>query len=135
MIIRVKKSTYKELSRLLDPSNCKKISAIKAVRADSKCGLREAKEAVELFMYEKGLSRHPVETEHKIYVGPTIKKMVVDYGKGEIEIDLEGMELKALVELQSIGIDDCSDILNLVSTLKAYEEGKSIGVVEDNDVS
>ena len=126
MILRVKKSTYKDLIRLLDPSNIKKIAAIKAVRSDTRCGLKEAKDAVELFMYEKGLSNHKIVTEHRIHVGPIIKKIVVDYGSGDIEVDLASMELKALMEMQTIGIDACADILNLVSALKAYEDGKHI---------
>ena len=126
MILKVKKSTYKSLFELLDNPSPKKIAAIKAVRADTKCGLREAKEAVESFMYEKGFTDHPYSSEHKIHVGPIIKKMIVDYGTGDVEVDLEAMELKALMDMQAIGIDACSDILNLVSVLRAYENGQDI---------
>ncbi len=126
MILHIKRSTYSSLFKLLDSSSPKKIAAIKAVRSETKCGLREAKDAVELFMYEKGLSRNEIITEHRLCVGPVIKKLVVDYGSGDIELDLESMELKALMEMQTIGIDACSDILNLVSVLKAYEEGQEI---------
>jgi hypothetical protein len=86
-------------------------------------------------MYENGLSNHQVFTDHRIHVGPTIKKIVVDYGEGEVEVDLESMELKALMQMQAIGIDACSDILNLVSVLKAYENGKDIGVIGEDDES
>ena len=132
MNLRVTKSTYRELIKLLDPANPRKIAAIKAVRSDTKCGLREAKEAVELLMYEKGLTDHQVFTDHRIHVGPVIKKMVVDYGGGDIEVDLESMELRALMDMQAIGIDACADILNLVSALKAYEKGKNIYVEEED---
>jgi hypothetical protein len=132
MRIKIKKSTYINLIKLLDSSNPKKIAAIKAVRADSGCGLREAKDAVEFFMYEKGLSQHKIITEHKLHIGPYIKKLIVDYGSGEIELDLESMELKALMEMQTIGLIECSDILNLVSVLKAYEDGREIFAVEKN---
>ena len=130
MIIHIEKSTYKNLSKLLHPSNPRKIAAIKAVRSDSKCGLAEAKKAVELFMYEKGLSKHKVSEEYRLCCGPVIKKMIVDYGSGDIEIDLETMELKALMDMQSIGIEACSDILNLISVLKGYEKGENIYVSE-----
>jgi len=126
MILRIKRSTYKSLFELLDSSSPKKIAAIKAVRAETKCGLREAKDSVELFMYEKGLSNHKPTTEHRLHVGPSIKKIIVDYGSGDIEVDIESMELKALRELQTIGIEACSDILNLVSVLRAYENGSEI---------
>ncbi len=135
MILRIKKSTYINLFKLLDSSNPKKIAAIKSVRADTKCGLREAKEAVELFMYEKGFSKNGLTTEHRLSVGPVIKKMVVDYGQGDIEVDLELMELKALMELEVIGIEACADILNIVSVLKAYEEGREIYTEEKTDES
>jgi len=126
MILRIKKSTYNQLIKDLDCSSPKKIAAIKAVRTECKCGLREAKDAVEHLMFEKGFSNNQIFTEHRIYVGPIIKKIVVDYGMGNIEVDLESMELKALMEMQTIGIDNCSDILKLVSVLKAYEEGRDI---------
>lgn len=131
MILRVKRSTYRSLIKLLDPANPRKIAAIKAVRSETKCGLKEAKDAVELLMYEEGLSPHPIITQHRIHTGPSIRKMVVDYGSGDIEIDIEAMELKALMEMQTIGLDACSDILELVETLKAYESGKRIGVINE----
>jgi len=133
MILRVKRTTYKKLLSLLQPSNPKKIAAIKAVRSETKCGLREAKEGVEKFMYDNNLSNHAVSTEHRIQCGPFIKKIVVDYGQGDIEVSIESMELKALQELQSIGIDECADILSLVSVLKAYEEGREIYTEEEFD--
>tara|TARA_B100000700_G_scaffold324626_1_gene431263 strand:+ start:182 stop:592 length:411 start_codon:yes stop_codon:yes gene_type:complete len=133
MILRIRRSTYNSLIEWLDDSSPKKIAAIKAVRSETKCGLREAKEAVELFAYEKGFTNHKPTTEHRIHVGPIIKKMVVDYGSGEVAVDLESMELKALMEMQTIGIDACSDILNLVSVLKAYEEGRDIYARGEDD--
>ena len=88
MILRVKRTTYKKLLSLLQPSNPKKIAAIKAVRSETKCGLREAKEGVEKFMYDNSLSSHAVSTEHRIQCGPVIKKIVVDYGQGDIEVSM-----------------------------------------------
>ena len=133
MILRVKKSTYKSLFELLGDTSPKKIAAIKAVRQDTKCGLAEAKKAVEFFMYEKGFTDHQYPPDYRIHCGPIIKKMVVDYGSGDIEVDLEAMELKALMEMQAIGIDACYDILNLVSVLKAYEEGRDIYASKEGD--
>ena len=133
MILKVKNTTYLQILKDLDCSSPKKIAAIKAVRADAKCGLREAKEAVEHLAFVKGFSNHPARTtEHKIYTGPTIKKIVVDYGSGEIEVDIESMQLKALMEMQTIGLDACADILDLVSALNAYENGEKIGVISES---
>ena len=133
MILRIKKTTYRQLIEYLDNSSPKKIAAIKAVRNECNCGLREAKEAVEHFMHEKGFSSYPSNTaEHKIVSVPIIKKIIVDYGTGDIEVDVEAMELKALMELQTIGIDACADILDLVSVLNAYENGGKIGVIDES---
>jgi hypothetical protein len=126
VILRVKRLTYRKIIKDLSCESPKKISAIKAVRADTKCGLREAKEAVELLMYEKGYTHNKIVTEHRLHVGPSIKRIIVDYGSGDIEVDIESMELKALCELQTIGIEACADILNLVSVLRAYENGSEI---------
>ncbi|MBC8408824.1 MAG: hypothetical protein H8E12_08920 [Rhodobacteraceae bacterium] len=132
MILKVKKTTYLQILKDLDCSSPKKIAAIKAVRADAKCGLREAKEAVEHLMHEKGFSSYPANTtEHRIITVPIIKKIIVDYGTGDIEVDIESMELKALVEMQVIGLDACADILDLVSALNAYENGEKIGVINE----
>jgi hypothetical protein len=133
MILKIKRTTYNQLLVDLDNSAPKKIAAIKAVRTDAKCGLREAKEAVEHLMHEKGFSSYPANTaEHKIIVVPVIKRIIVDYGSGEIEVDIEGMQLKALMEMQTIGLDACADILDLVSALNAYENGEKIGVISES---
>jgi len=134
MILKIKKTTYNQLIKDLDCSSPKKIAAIKAVRNECKCGLREAKEAVEHFMHEEGFSSYPANTsEHKIVTVPIIKKIIVDYGSGDIEVNIETMELRALMELQTIGIDACADILDLVTVLNAYESGKKVGVVDESE--
>jgi len=129
VLIRIKRSTYLKVLEALEAT--KKIAAIKAVRTESGCGLREAKDAVELLMYKKGFSSIPVFSEHRIVTGPSIKRMIVDYGEGEIEVDLESMQLKALMEMQAIGLDICAEVLDLVATLSAYENGEKIGVIDE----
>jgi ribosomal protein L5 len=132
MILKIKKTTYNQLIKDLDCSSPKKIAAIKAVRNECSCGLREAKDAVEHLMHEKGFSDFPANTsEHRIIVRPIIKKIIVDYGSGDIEVDIESMQLKALMEMQTIGLSECADILDLVSVLNAYENGSRIGMVND----
>jgi hypothetical protein len=132
-MLKIKKCTYTQILKDLDSSSPKKIAAIKAVRNDCKCGLIEAKNAVEHLMFEKGFSNTPANTtEHKICIGPTIKKIIVDYGDGDIEVDIESMQLKALMEMQIIGLDACADILDLVSVLNAYENGERVGVINED---
>jgi len=43
------------------------------------------------------------------------------------------MQMRALVEMSAIGLDACADILDLVNTLKAFSDGKRIGVLEEDD--
>jgi ribosomal protein L5 len=133
MILKIKKTTYNQIIKDLDCSSPKKIAAIKAVRTECNCGLREAKDAVEHLMHEKGFSSYPANTaEHKIISSPVIKKIIVDYGSGDIEVDIETMQLKALMEMQAIGIDACADILDLVAVLNAYENGEKFGVINED---
>ena len=42
------------------------------------------------------------------------------------------MQLKALMDMQTIGLDACADILDLVSALNAYENGEKIGVIDED---
>jgi hypothetical protein len=133
MILKIKKTTYNQIIKDLDCSSPKKIAAIKAVRNECKCGLREAKDAVEHLMHEKGFSDYPANTaEHRIVSSPIIKKIIVDYGTGDIEVDIESMQLKALMDMQTIGIDACADILDLVAVLNAYENGEKFGVINED---
>ncbi len=60
------------------------------------------------------------------YTGATILE-------GDIEVNIETMELRDLMELQTIGIDACADILDLVTVLNAYESGKKVGVVDESE--
>lgn len=103
----------------------RKIAAIKALRNEVNCGLAEAKRAIERMEHEMGLKDYPesIRLGQKVIAGPLIKRLIVDYGEGEIEIDLETMELKALMKLDAIGLDSCADMLDLVSILKDYSEG------------
>jgi len=135
-IYRVNAGTFREIVDQL--SEGAKIKAIKTLRRDVDCGLREAKLAIERLVAE-----HPVidsggrdfsvavKQGARIICGPAIKRIVVDYGTGDLEVDLEDMQLRALMELQEIGLDACRDILTLVDTLTAFSEGKEIGVIED----
>ena len=66
----------------------------------------------------------------KINVGPAIKKIIVDFGEGDITVDLEEMQMKVLMDMPVIGLDAARDIIELVETLEAFSAGARIGVVE-----
>jgi len=113
----------------------KKIAAIKALRAESTLGLKEAKDAVERLQHEEFDGHYPnaVENASSIMSGPRIKKMVVNMGGDDIEVDLEQMQMMALMDMQRIGLDECAMLLDFVEALKAFSEGAKIGVIEDAD--
>tara|TARA_Y100000310_G_scaffold156644_1_gene156050 strand:- start:5034 stop:5432 length:399 start_codon:yes stop_codon:yes gene_type:complete len=128
--LRVNTAVFNQILEHL--RNTKKIAAIKALRSSGGFGLKDAKEAVERLMHEKNLGHYPnaAENGHRIVVGPLIKKLILDFGEGDIEVDLETMQMMTLMKLQKIGLDSCGDILDLVETLQAFAAGKKIGVID-----
>ena len=113
-----------------------KIAAIKLLRSETGCSLRDGKGSIERLMHEIGVHQfpHAAKTAKAVTTAPRVKKVIVDLGDGDIEVDLEGLQLIALMRLQSIGLSACSDILDLVGVLKAFSDGKRIGVLADDNV-
>ena len=121
----------------------KKIAAIKALRrtatpppGEKTLGLREAKLAVERYAFEvlrlPDAPNHSGHSEGKrIIAGPAIKELLVDFGDGQVTVDVEGLELKALSQLESIGLEACGRMLELCEVIKAFSNGKRVGVIED----
>ena len=124
--VSVNADVYREIRDCLQKQ--KKIGAIKELRKATGLGLREAKDAVEKLAFDLDPSAHiqtgPKPDAIKIICGPIIKKLVLDFGDGDIEVNLETMELMALMKLQKIGLDAVGEILDLVAMLKAFSEGK-----------
>jgi hypothetical protein len=118
----------------------RKINAIKCLRrgvigVEGAINLRDAKESVEKLQHEMGLGRFPnaVVSATKIVAGPVVKRIVVDMGDGEIEVDIENMQLVALTQLQKIGLDACGHLLELVQAIKSFSEGERIGVIKNEE--
>ncbi len=118
--------------------NDKKIAAIKALRAGASpppgertISLRDAKLAVERYASENTNWKGTVSSDaKKIVAGPFVKEIICDFGDGLVTIDVEAMELKALSQLESIGLEACGRMLELCQVIKAFSEGKSVGVIE-----
>ena len=125
--------TYQEIVELLDTTTPQKIRAIKILRRETSCGLKLAKESIEGLMTKNGWGDYPRSTPGaaKIHCGPRIKKMTLDFGEGEIEVDLEAMQMRVLMEMQVVGLEATREILDLVETLEAFSRGKKIGVCDD----
>jgi len=116
----------------------RKINAIKALRegiadTNAQVGLKEAKQAVEKLAHDKAIPdiRSADHPDAMIIVsGPKIIKVVLDYGDGPVELDLEGMQIKALSEMHAIGLDACSDMLEMVDVFKAISEGQRVEIID-----
>jgi len=122
-----------------DLSNEKKIAAIKKLRAavrgpdDKPMGLREAKVAVERMLHDNFDKNYPGAAKEgaKIMAGPIISEIVCDFGDGPITVDVEEMQLKALTQLETIGLEACGRMLELCQVIKAFSEGRRVGILEE----
>lgn len=120
-----------EIDSFLDQN--KKIAAIKYVRSlIPNGGLKDAKYTIDNYSLATHRSaRIPgwkvdYSSGYKIVVGPHIKKITCDFGQGDVEVNLETMELKVLTELHTLGIDECGKILDLIEVLKKFSDGEDI---------
>ena len=122
-----------------------KIEAIKVVRAASRhsvpdsfdpskmrsgIGLKEAKEAVELLMSDLGMrtpdgtpALRPSNPSARVVPFQPIRRIVCDFGGGEIELDMEGMSLKVLSGLNdTVRIKDALALVDLYKRVKDWED-------------
>lgn len=92
-----------------------RIAAIKLIRTHTGCGLAEGKAAVE-------------RIEGKLPNGPRllpfleIKSIVVNAGDGDVTVDVEGLQLMGLMNLERLGLDECRRILDLVGAIEAWRD-------------
>ena len=94
-------------------------------------GLKEAKEAVELLMAERGMKHSdgtpclpPLNPAARVVPCQPIKRIICDFGEGEIELDLEGMSLRILTGLNgSMRIADVMSLVDLYQRVKGWEDG------------
>ncbi len=119
-------SQKEALDALLDDK--KKIAAIKYIRSlkNGPTRLRDAKYTIDNYIADR--AGPGFETDFtfgcKVVCAPVIKKIVCDFGAGDIEVDLETLEIKVLSELHVLGVDACGQILELVNTLKDFSNGR-----------
>jgi len=136
----VEPKIYQEiLDDIKSPGGPKKIAAIKRLRraggqGDVKVGLKEAKQSIERLMDDLGIANYPnLSHAAAVCCGPRVKRVIVDFGDGDIEVDLEEMQLMALTKLQKIGLNACGQILELVQVIQAFSDGHRVGIIKDDD--
>ena len=141
-IIRLTTSEWSALREEIRAGN--KIAAIKIAKAArahqqldpvtgklfSGVGLREAKEAVEFHMHSIGLinadgtpcwveGRQP---EGRLSPDQPIKRIVIDMGDGEVEVNMEEMSLRFLSTLTHMKLTDVQRLVDLWQRVKDWEE-------------
>ena len=88
----------------------------------SDISLMEAKDAVEDLMRKRGMetafSSAPVAV---IVPFQPIRRIVCDFGEGDLELDVEGMSLRILTEMGSIPIEDITSLLDLYKRVREWE--------------
>ena len=93
-------------------------------------GLREAKGAVEFHMHSMGINNSDGSPcwrggipAGRLAPAQPIKRIVLDMGDGEIEVDMDGMSLNFLSTMSSLKMDDVQRLLDLYKRVKDWEEG------------
>ena len=109
----------------------RKIGAIKACRVHGaihpgdptrdnphSIGLKEAKQAIEAKYFGGD------ESKAIAVIGPsfTVKKLVVEVaGEGDVELDIEGLQLRFLNELNSLGLAQVQRLLELTEYIRTWQ--------------
>ena len=96
-----------------------RIQAIKLIRTHTGCGLAEGKAAVERL--EGNQPQGP-----QLLPFLDIKSFVINTGDGDLTVDLEGLQLMGLMNLERLGLDECRRILDLVQRIEDWQAGTKI---------
>lgn len=120
--LRVSSEVLSQLRELMDPANQRKIQAIKLLRNETKCGLKEAKQAVERKFPNPASQYSPAAEAYDIRPLMIIKSITVDFGEGDVKLDLEELQMMTLVNMTQIGLDEVRRILDLHELIKGWEE-------------
>lgn len=117
--LRVSNDTLSELSSLMQDKQ--KIKAIKLLRSETACGLKEAKEAL-----EKHFNLSAVSNSSAFDIRPltTIKSITVNMGSGDVTLSLEELQMITLVNMTSLGIEETRRILDLHDLLDGWINGR-----------
>ena len=112
-VLYVSATTFKEIKAHRDAG--KKIAAIKTLRSATKCGLKEAKLAIERWAGE----RHDGPLLSPCY---DIVDMTIRTPDGDVTVDLEGLQLTGLMSMNTMGLDTCRAVLSLHDAIQEWRE-------------
>ena len=117
-VLRVDTKTLREIEELMGGPTPQKIAAIKLLRAESKCGLKEAKQAIEKrFQPSYGTPADAFDIKPLI----TVKSITVNFGEGDVSLSLEELHMMTLVNMTQLGIDETRRILDLYDLIRKWE--------------
>ena len=93
----------------------KKIAAIKALRSEACCTLREAKYAIDRLVH--GTTEGPIICPKFEILGVNIRTP-----DGDITVDLEGLQLTGLMSMSTMGLDTCRAVLSLHDAITKWRD-------------
>ena len=115
-----------------------RIDAIKAIRETyrqpptpghsmgiTSIGLKEAKDAAERRWNEMNFGDPIILSANnvsRIVSKNPIKRIVVEMGDGEVELDMEGMSLKFLMGMTTVGLSEVASLCDLYKRIADWEE-------------
>jgi len=100
----------------------------------SHIGLKDAKEAVERREWELDMHaadpgtgqvvrRGRTDGGSKIILRQPIRRIICDFGDGEVELDMDGFSLRSLMGLNgSVGINDALELIDLYKRIKEWDD-------------
>tara|TARA_R110000796_G_scaffold252539_1_gene387507 strand:- start:851 stop:1255 length:405 start_codon:yes stop_codon:yes gene_type:complete len=129
--ITLPQSVQQEVKRLCSEGN--KIAAIKLVRNEGKAfppdhsrsdprsiGLKEAKHAVE-HAYNPTFLQDTIPCA-VFGAGFKVRKLIVEIaGEGDVELDIEEMQMRFLQELKTLGLPQVQHLLNLTEYIEEWQ--------------
>jgi len=115
-----------------------RIEAIKAIRETNRqppapgqsigftsIGLKEAKDAAERRWNDLGLMPQidlSATNDSRVISKNPIKRVIVEMGDGEVELDMEGVSLKFLMGMTTVGLSEVASLCDLYKRIADWED-------------
>lgn len=119
--LRVSSETLNQLYKFMESPNPQKIQAIKLLRSETACGLKEAKLAIEK-RFQPNLPLHADALDIRPLI--SIKSITVDFGEGNVELSLDDLQMMTLVNMNQLGLSEVRRVLDLHEILTRWEDPK-----------